>query len=102
MIKGRHRARNTYLESHSDGVTQALWKINHELQSMINQKSKINNHLLDNMLFRINAGHLPLTKITCFRDLVLCYDKVEEVDYRGKKRYCINARVTSGQVLLPK
>ena len=24
MIKGRHRARNRYLESHSDGVTQAL------------------------------------------------------------------------------
>ena len=85
MINGRHRARNTYLESHSDRVTQALWKINHELRSMINQKNKIDNNLLDNMLLRINAGHLPLTNITCFRDLVLCCDKVEEVDYRGKK-----------------
>ena len=32
IIKDRHQARITYLESHSDGVTQALWKINHELQ----------------------------------------------------------------------
>ena len=54
------------------------------------------------MLVRINAGHLPLTIVTCFRDLVLCYDKVEEIDYRGKKRYCTNTRIISGQILLPK
>ena len=107
IIKGRHRTRNTYLESHSAGVTQALWKINHELRGMINQKSRINNHLLDTMLLRINASHRPIAKVTfqlrlSFRDLALCYDKVEEVDYRGRKRYCITARIISGQILLPK
>ena len=55
IIKGRHRARNTYLESHSTGITQALWKINHELHSKINERNRINNHLLDNMLIHINA-----------------------------------------------
>ena len=55
IIKGRHRARNTYLESHPIEITQALWKINHELHSKINKRNRINNHLLDNMLIRINA-----------------------------------------------
>ena len=75
IIKGRHRVRNTYLESYSDGVTQALWKINHELRNMINQKNRINNYLVDNMLLRVNAGHLPLAKVACFKDLILIKSK---------------------------
>ena len=102
IIKGRHLARNTYLESHSMGITQALWKINIELSSKINEKTKELNNLLDNILIRINAGRLPTNKITCFKDLIVCYDKVEKVNYRGRERYCINVRVISGQILLPK
>ena len=79
IINGRHRATNIYLELHSIGITQALWKINHELHSKINERNRINNHLLDNMLIRINAGRLPISKITYFKNLIVCYDKVEEV-----------------------
>ena len=101
IMKGRHLPKHTYLESNSIGITQALWKVNTELTSKICERTNKNPQLLDNILIRINAGRLPIDKITYFKDLVICYDRVEEVKYRGKEKYCINARVISRQVLLP-
>ena len=100
-MKGRHLVRNTYLESNSIGITQVLWKVNIELVVKIFEKTNKNTKMLGNILIRINVGRLPLYKITYFKDLVVCYKKVETVKYRGKERYCINARVISGQILLP-
>ena len=83
-------------------ITQALWRINTELSSKISEKNGEHSYLLNNMLILINAGRLPTNKITYFKDLVVCYDCVERVNYRGKECYCINARVISRQILLPK
>ena len=102
IIKGRHRVRNIYLESHLMGITQALWRVNTELSSKIKKKNRKLNHLLNNMLIHINTGRLLTNKITYFKNLVVCYDNVEKVNYRGKERYCINVRVISRQILLPK
>ena len=101
IMKGRHLVRNTYLESNSLGITQALWRINTKLTGKICKRTNQHPHLLNNMLIRINAGHLPANKITYFKDLVVCYDNVEKVKYRGKEKYCINTKVISGQILLP-
>ena len=101
IMKGRHLSRHTYLESNSIGITQPLRKFNTELTSKICERTNKNPQLLDNILIRINAGRLPIDKITYFKDLVICYDRIEEVKYRGKEKYCINARVISGQILLP-
>ena len=92
---------NICLESNSKGITQALWEVNTELTSKICERTNKNPQLLDNTLIGINAGHLPIDKITYFKDLVICCDRVKEVKYRGKEKYCINARVISGQILLP-
>ena len=53
------------------------------------------------MLFCINAGRLPTNKIISFKNLVVCYDGFKRVNYRGKEKHHIVARIISGQVLLP-
>ena len=59
-------------------------------------------YLLDDMLLSLSAGHLPKKKVTYFKDLVVCYDNIGKVKYRGQERYHINAKIISGQMLLPK
>ena len=54
------------------------------------------------MLLSLSAGHLPKKKVTYFKDLVVCYDNIGKVKYRGQERYHINAKIISGQMLLPK
>ena len=93
--------RIVYNESNSLGITQALWRINYELTAKISERNNQPAYLVNNMLTHINAGRLPTNKITYFKDLVVCYNNVEKVNYRGKEKYHINARVISGQILLP-
>ena len=45
---------------------------------------------------------LPINKITYFRNLIVCFEKMEKVTYRNKEKYCLAARVIDGEVLLPK
>ena len=45
---------------------------------------------------------LLINKITYFRNLIVCYEKMEKVTYRTKKKYYLVARVIDGEVLLPK
>ena len=80
---------------------QALWKVNTEHTSKICERTNKNLQLLDNILICKNARRLPIDKIAYFKNLVTYYGRVEEVMYRGKEKYCINARVISGQILLP-
>ena len=45
---------------------------------------------------------LPITKITYFQNLIVCYKKMEKVTYRHKEKYCLVARVIDGEALLAK
>ena len=45
---------------------------------------------------------LPLNKVVYFRDLVVVFDRIEKVTYRGKTKYCIVTNMISGDVLLQK
>ena len=83
IIKGRHLKRQTYLEQISQGTKQALWRINNLLINKTIERTNKDAPLLDMTLFRIDAGRLPIAKITQFKDLIICYYQIEEVTYMG-------------------
>ena len=60
------------------------------------------NELLDTGgLIRITSTQkIPQNKVIYFRNLIVCFEKVEKVLHRGKEKYCFIARIISGEVLL--
>ena len=68
---------------------------------------KLNVNFLDIIdragLIRVTCKQrLPLNKVVYFRDLVVVFDRIEKVTYRGKTKYCIVTNMISGDVLLQK
>ena len=68
---------------------------------------KLNANFLDIIdragLIRVTCKQrLPLNKVVYFRDLVVVFDRIEKVTYRGKTKYCIVTNMISGDVLLQK
>ena len=66
---------------------------------------KLNINFLDIIdragLIRITCKQrLPLNKVVYFRDLIVIFDRIEKVTYRGKTKYCIVSNMISGDVLL--
>ena len=54
-------------------------------------------------LIRITCKQrLPLNKVVYFKDLVVIFNRIEKVTYRGKRKYCIVSNIISGDVLLQK
>ena len=54
-------------------------------------------------LIRIDPKQrLPLNKVVYLRDLIVVFDRIEKVTYRGKSKYCIVTNIISGDVLLQK
>ena len=52
-------------------------------------------------LIRIaNKQTLPLNKFVYLRDLIVIFDRVDKVTYRGKTKYCIVSNIIGGDVLL--
>ena len=102
ITKGHHLKRQSYREPFAIGQTGSLWRIHNEMICKLNEQIKKTVRPLDVALIHINAGRLPLGKITYFRNLKVVYEKIETVNYRGKEKYCLVARVLSGQILLPK
>ena len=68
---------------------------------------KLNINFLDMIersgLFRINCKQeIPLDKVIYFKDLIVIFDRVDKVNYRGKIKYCIISNIVVGDVLLQK
>ena len=66
---------------------------------------KLNINFLDIIdragLIRIGTKkRLPLNKVVYLRDLIVVFDRIEKVTYRGKSKYCIVSNLISGDVLL--
>ena len=107
VVRGHHLKRQIYLEPFAIGQASSLYNIHSYLMQTALDKieemedEKINN-FLDFSLLRLNAGRLPINKITYFRKLEVYYEGVEKVLYRGKEKYCLVERVISGEILLPK
>ena len=61
------------------------------------------NDLIDNGgLIRINCSQkLPQNRVLYFKNLHVCFEKVEKVVHRRKETYCLVTRIIYGEVLLP-
>ena len=54
-------------------------------------------------LIRIDPKQrLPLNKVVYLRDLIVVFDRIKKVTYRGKSKYCTVSNIISGDVLLQK
>ena len=50
------------------------------------------NQLLDDGLIRLTGTQrLPQNKVTYFRNLIVCFERVEKVLHRKKEKYCLIA-----------
>ena len=68
---------------------------NHELNG---EKNKKLNFHVDSIVINIDCDHkLPLNRIT---HLMIRFDRVRKVDYRGKRRYHVNAYICQGNIML--
>ena len=84
-------------------VSWAVWS---DLESPCNdnelnqKKGKKLNFFVDSILIDINCAlKLPLNKITCFDDIIIRFDPVDKVDYRGKTCYFVNAYISKGKIM---
>ena len=83
--------------------TGLIYDIFSVLEDKICEKWDINFlDIIDRVgLIRITCKQrLPLNKVVYFRDLIVIFDRIEKVTYRGKRKYCIVSNMISGDVLL--
>ena len=83
--------------------TGLIYDIFSVLEDKICEKLDINFlDIIDRVgLIRITCKQrLPLNKVVYFRDLIVIFDRIEKVTYRGKRKYCIVSNMISGDVLL--
>ena len=100
--KGNHLKRVKYLEPFSIGVLSILWEVHRDFTEKLKELKNEQIISVDFGYVRIDAERLPIEKVTYFRNLIICYEKMEKVTYRNKEKYAIIARVISGEILLPK
>ena len=85
--------------------TGLIYNIFGKIEDKICEKLNINFlDIIDRQgLIRVTCEQrLPLNKVIYFKDLIVIFDRVEEITYRGKKKYCIVCNMISGNVLLQK
>ena len=85
--------------------TGLIYDICDEIENKICEKLNINFlDIIDRQgLIRVTCEQrLPLNKVIYFKDLIVIFDRIEEITYRGKKKYCIVCNMISGDVLLQK
>ena len=100
--KGNHLARIKYLELFSIGISSSLWQVHSDFVENLSKLTKKTNVTLDSGSICIDAGHLSLEKVTYFKNLIICYKKMEKVTYKNREKYALIAHVISGKILLPK
>ena len=94
-----------YFRSTSLIQTGLIYDIFSVLEDKICQKLNISFlDIIDRLgLFRINCQqNIPLNKVVYFKDLIVVFDRVDKVNYRGKIKYCIVCNIVEGDVLLQK
>ena len=67
----------------------------------INHSSAELNWICSNGLLVINAGQLPLYKITYFKDVIILFDGIHEVNCKGSKKYYVDVKFCKRKILLP-
>ena len=94
----------TYFKPMSLGQASLIYDIFAKFEEKIYESHKIlHNQLLDEGLIRLyGTQRLQKNKITYFRNLIVCFERIEKVHHRNKDKYCLIVRTLDGEVLLPK
>ena len=81
----------------------------YDIFSMLEDKlcDKLNISFLDIIdrlgMFRINSKQdIPLNKVVYLKELIVVFDCVNKVTYKGKIKYCIVCNIVKGDILLQK
>ena len=54
-------------------------------------------------MFRLNCKQdIPLNKVVYLKDLIVVFDRVDKINYKGKIKYCIVCDIVKGDILLKK
>ena len=93
LRKGYHLARIKYLQSFSIGISSSLCQVHSDFDEKLNELTKKTNVPLDSGFIRIDSGHLPLEKVTYFKNLIICYGKMEIVTYKNREKYALIAQL---------
>ena len=99
---GNHLKRVKYLEPFSIDVSSILWQVHWDFVEKLNELKNEQIIPYDFGYVHIDAERLSIEKVTYFRNLIICSEKMEKVTYRNREKYAIIARVISGEMLLPK
>ena len=79
-----------------------VWKIFANLMNLTNERNKRLKFFDDPILIRVNSNQrLSINKMTYFDDLVIHFDRVYDIGYRGKIRFVVDAYFCSSKMMLP-
>ena len=101
--RGRDLKRMHYFKPTSLIQTGLIYEIFANFEDKAYDVLKIpDNELLDSGdLIRLNSAQkLPINKVIYFRNLLVCFEKIEKLVHRKKERHCLVARIIYGEVLL--
>ena len=82
-------------------VTDKLWDLFAVINRKISHSSAELNWICSNGLLAIKAGRLLLYKITYFKDVIVLFDGMRDVNCKALKKYYIDVKVCKGNILLP-
>ena len=72
----------------SIGIFDLIWKVFITIMNLTSEKSKKLNSFIDFILININCDlKLPLNTIT-YDDVIIRFDCIDKVVYRGKTLFC--------------
>ena len=101
---GEKEDRNHYFKSSALLQTSYIHEIFAQIEEkMINDLNIDYHSIIDSGKFQIDSEKkLPLSQITYLRNLIVVFEKVEQVTVRRRKKNKIVARIISGEILLNK
>ena len=94
-----------YFRSTSLIQTGLIYDIMAVLEDKICKKLNISFLDIINRLgmFRINCKQdIPLNKVVYLKDVIVVFDFVDKINYKGKIKYCIVCNIVKGDILLQK
>ena len=102
--RGEKEDRNHYFKSSALLQTSCIHEIFAQIEDkMINDLNIDYHSIIDSGKFQIDSEKkLPLSQIIYLRNLIVIFEKVEQVTVRRRKKNKIVARIISGEILLNK
>ena len=101
---GRDNDRNHYLRPTALIQTGLIHDVFAEFVDKICRDLKVQyNEVVDNVRFQLKClQKLPINRVVYFRNLIVCFEKVKQILYRGRNQHHLIVRVLASEVLLNK